>query len=584
MGKKDASSKSIKKRILPTLLISTILPLMICISIPFEIFSNNLEEFLFSAKDFIPILICIALLFIIAIFFSLLFLPETLYKICSTLIISFAFMCFVQSTYLNGNLNSLTGDDVGFGAQSVSMVSKIINLCIWIIMIVSAVTLIILLDKKGIVSTISIIFAVIVFATQTLSMLAISITNGNVFLSKQERLKLNSNEKPYEVLTTRNLTNLSSNKNIFYFCIDRFDEKFAEDALITYPTIYDNLTGFTWFQDNISNFGHTYPAIANMISNIEYDTSVYRTDYLTSAYSQSKTLPLLEEAGYDINLYTQEYYALTNANTLPKSVTNKSPVEILKTTSPILISFKMIQMSLYRVAPSIAKSLFENINSNTCNNYVRQEDASGAEAYSTDMKKVYNHIKDATFSSQEKNNFSFIHLEGCHTILYNDNWEPFKTNNPADVSVTVKQSFSIINKYINAMKDLGVYDSATIIITGDHAKHPLDESKGLVAPALTALFVKPSNSSNEPLKTSSAQVSHSNIWATIVKSASIETSVDFGKSVFEINESDSPTRKFVWHTYYDPLFEYIYEIKGKGSNFNNWKVVDTKQYNRFIEN
>ncbi len=100
----------IKKRILPTLLISSLLPLVIFLSVPFEIYANNYSEFLFSFSDFFFVGIGFFFLFVAIIFSILLLLPKRAYKVFSALIIACSFLLFFQGTFLNGKMNSLGGD------------------------------------------------------------------------------------------------------------------------------------------------------------------------------------------------------------------------------------------------------------------------------------------------------------------------------------------------------------------------------------------------------------------------------------------------------------------------------------------
>ena len=130
-------------------------------------------------------------------------------------------------------------------------------------------------------------------------------------------------------MTNKNLTTISKNKNVFYFCIDRFDEFLAESALEKYPEIYDELEGFTWFQDNVSIYGHTYPATANMLTGKTLDTSILREEFLDSVYESNNTLSVLAENGYDINIYTDEFYSFTDASVLPDYVSNAAKCEEL---------------------------------------------------------------------------------------------------------------------------------------------------------------------------------------------------------------------------------------------------------------
>ena len=133
------------------------------------------------------------------------------------------------------------------------------------------------------------------------------------------------------------------------------------------------------------------------------------------------------------------------------------------------------------------------------------------------------------------------------------------------------------------MKRLGTYDNSTIIITGDHS-HPVDDFAPLECIRMTTLFVKPSNQTGMEMQTSSAQVSHANLWATIFKSEGIAfDEAEFGKSVFDVNENEDQVRSHVWQKF-DPLYthyeEQIFEIKGSARNFDNWVIKSRKKINK----
>ena len=122
------------------------------------------------------------------------------------------------------------------------------------------------------------------------------------------------------------------------------------------------------------------------------------------------------------------------------------------------------------------------------------------------------------------------------------------------------------------MKRLGVYDKSTIIITGDHGT-PISDYTPLNGVRLTSLFVKPSTAGADvEMKTSTAQVSHENLWATIFQSEGIEYAKEtFGDSVFDVDSEKDQERKYIWHTTHETYIQYEYIVKGDGSVFENWK-------------
>ena len=128
---------TITNRIFPTLFIAFVIPFIVCICIPLEIFGNNLDEFLFSTAGFLPISLLFCLLFTLVFFLILLFLPQKAYRIACAVLIALGFMCFLQGTYLNMGLSSLSGDNLG--DKVITIGQKILNLIVWIVVVALAV-------------------------------------------------------------------------------------------------------------------------------------------------------------------------------------------------------------------------------------------------------------------------------------------------------------------------------------------------------------------------------------------------------------------------------------------------------------
>ena len=148
--------------------------------------------------------------------------------------------------------------------------------------------------------------------------------------------------------------------------------------------------------------------------------------------------------------------------------------------------------------------------------------------------------------------------------------------------MALKQSFLIIYKYIEEMKRLGIYDDATIVITGDHPA-ALSDSK-LIGEAnksddgtrVTAMLFKKSGDSNTPLETSTAQICQDDLWATIYESEGL-LHEKRGKSFFEIPEGVDRERRYLFefsvkvgNDRADEIVEY--RIVGSARNGDNWSI------------
>lgn len=583
---KPETKTVIKKRILPTALIALSVPFVLFFTVPFEIFVNNSEEFVFSAVDFLPILagICIG---VAAVFFSaFLFLPKLAYKICCNVYLALAFMFFVQGIYLNRNMSGFSTN--GSGGNSKAW--QAFNFILWLAFIGAGVGVSFIKDKKEIVKTVSVILSVVILATQSVGFVKNSVTHGEAYSSKL-KTETAADGVPLKVLTDAGLAEVSKNKNVLYFCFDRFDEFFAESARRHAPEIFGSLDGFTAFNDNVSLYGHTYPSIAYMLTNKRYEPQKRRNEFLNEVYRSDDTLSVLAENGYKTSVYTQRYYAYNLASGMPDYIANASELRSVEVLGAGKIAMNLIRMSLFRCLPVILKDSVGILTANQCNRNVKYTGEDGFKEYGTENADVCNRIKEQNFSEIDENVFKFVHLNGCHNSMATfEDYDVTASGGKEGILAEVRSSMAVVELYINRLKEIGAYKDATIIITGDHPCPFYDES-ALGGVKLTGLLVKPAGEEGTPFKVSEAPVSHGDIWPTIMRSAGLElpSSYDSKLTVFDADkmsdeERAERERTFVWHTYMysNSMDVYNYKVKGSGKDFANWSVTDSEHFERGI--
>lgn len=567
-----------KKRILPVLLAALALPMIVCMEAPFEIYGSNLEEFLFSLSDFLPF--CLLFWFISALVIAviLFFLPDRVYRFAYPVVVATAFLFFLQGTYLNMGLSSLPGDNMG---GKVSVTAVVFNTVIWVVVEGLAVGSA-FIKKRDPVKLVCLLLSIVVIGTQLINTVFIALTNDQIAVPKSERIQYSDAERVPKVMTNENLTTVSDSRNIIVFIVDRFDEMYAEKAYRETPEVYDELTGFTWFRDHISVYSHTYPSVTWMLTNKPYDCELSRAEYQNTAFEGETPLKKLHDAGYKINLYTQSYYSYNNELDLPDYISNVVPslkIPTIPLDRQLAIAGNMVLMAFYRCLPFVLKDVVGKIDSNANANIVLESRAENA--YTLDMKSVYDTLTAEDFALTGEKVFSYIHVDGCHDVVYDENWGAPSGDEVHDYAIPVRVSFHIINRYLREMKRLGVYDSSTIVITGDHGT-PIDNFHALKEASMTALFVKPAGSKTEPMKMSMAPVSHEDFWPTIFRSEGIVPEWE-GTSVFDVPEETERVRRYWWHTWVsNSLDEYVYEIRGSARDFANWKEIHHEHHDKFL--
>ena len=173
--------------------------------------------------------------------------------------------------------------------------------------------------------------------------------------------------------------------------------------------------------------------------------------------------------------------------------------------------------------------------------------------------------------------------DGCHNISLGHLTNNVSAIQKSMITSSVSISFDIINEYLQVLKDKGLYEDATIIITGDHPD-PGNNNGAPEKPKLTALFFKPSGSAGEELVQSYAPVEHKNIWPTIFQSENIARDNKGVETLYDIAEGDTTReRTHIYNTYQSSQCElYTFKITGPGTDFDNWELVHTDYLDHFI--
>ena len=564
---------SFKERLLPTILLSIAIPAITILFGTFELYYANMSEFLFSLSDFFGycILLCLGVAAII--FLSLIFLRGRVFDIVYAILAFVAFMLMIQGNYLSsGVITGFIGDG---NMEEISLALKLINLFVWLIVGTGFVCAIIFVRNREIIKTVITILMVTLIGMPLVNFFVVSISS-DVYTPVTERAESSVSDEQ-KILTSKYMTEISENKNVIYFLVDRFDARYAEKTMEEMPELFSELDGFTYYKDNISLYPRTYPSVVYMLTGQRQDFSASRKDFFASAYKTAPGLKLLSENDYKVNIYTDSYYAYEDASVMLDYASNLSGILGREVVDTFDLALNMIKGSLFfRVPFVLNEAVGQELSTPLFAKYVVFE--SDSPKHDIDNKNIYNTLTKSEYTENSENNtFSFIHMTGSHLPnLYDENWNEIDSSHESawDECLAIKVSMESINAYLRQMKEMGVYDDATIIITGDHAAAHSD-TKELSGVRRTALFVKKSGDSKTPLSISSKQVCQDNLWATIIESEGIETSINFGRSVFDIAEGETVTREYIFQRMDDGFFENItYRVVGDSSDFDNWEIVD----------
>ena len=567
------------ERLIPSILLSLAIPFTIFFFGPFEAICKNSDMLDFTFADLIGPSFLISIAVAAALFLIVWNLSGRVFDIVYTVLFGIGFMLYLQGNYLNLGLNAVEGD--GVGVSSYTGTASTINLIIWIVVLVGALVSVILIRKQREFVRLAMIVAMVAVVGVQVMMFALLSFTTDAWTPLNQRYDSSNSVSTSDdylpsILTNANLTELSTEGNVIWFVVDRFDYTYYQKMLKTDPNFFDNLDGFTLYDNHIAKYARTFPSIAYMLTGVENDYSTGRIDYFEKAYTSGTFLKELKENGYNVNVYTEKYYAYHDANVFDGVVDNLSSSDVYEVTDRMGLWGDMTRLTLFRYLPFFAKGWVGVINTSDFNGYIEYE--ANKPLFDSGMKDVYDWMTEDDFTTYNGNkNFSFIHINGCH--MPNSYYEDFSLvldeNDKWDSNLAMRVSFQLVNYYLDQLKELGLYKDATIVITGDHAA-AISDTKDLSGSRVTTLLVKKKGESGTPMAVNSAPVEQGQLLATIFQSEGIVPKNDYGTSIFEVNEGDDIKRYYHFQKTVsggdDVLV--VYEVIGDAKDFKNWTKIE----------
>ncbi len=546
------------KRLLPALLLAFALSFSFIVIGIFDLYLSNIGNYPFAFSTILwPVIgLGVACLAIITLVFIIL--RGKFYDLAISLGIGVLLAGYLQGNFLNINLGELTGDTIPWHYYSKEAV---LNSLLWMAIIL--LPFILYYFSRKVWRAACVVLPIILIGMQVAGIASVAMSTD--IAGKEQEIQSRMQEA---YLSDEGMFEVSSKNNVIVFVLDRLDQKYIDKVNRLHPGFFDKFDGFTMFPDHMSLYCRTYPSVTYLLTGeISYFDKPAET-FFTEAYQKGKFIPTLRENNYTTKMYMDAYAAYNNVSNLNGLADNiRSAQGDVQIRLPSIMK-KMVQFSAYRYAPHIAKPSFWFSEGEFANTVVFDEDTQYYDKSNDAWVMQSLQAKGLTVQDQQ-NNFSYIHWIGCHQPSLNENGDYVGEEN-TDITRHTMGEFNLVYEYLQQMKALGVYDNATIIITGDHGKS--EDSQTLGTYKTTGLFVKPAGSKDTPLQISNKPVSHANFEATVLEGAGISKD-GFGQSVWDVPENDSTPRRFLYKVDDEPYRLEEYAVTGDANDFSNWKWI-----------
>ena len=546
-----------KSKIINSILTALLPAFMLFLFGPTEIFFGNSKEFSFVFSEFIGLMIILFIVVLIVLSAILIVLPERVGSCVSAVITAISVAGYIQVMFLNKNLDLLGVNPEG---NRMALGQGIINLLIWLAILIAFICFAII--KKDAFNKSKIYIVVCLLLVQIVAFSSLMLTGDRTAFERPEgEVHLSGKEE----------MTVSSDKNVIIFILDFFSNSYRDRMLAQYPDAELELHDFTYYNNANCNYYGTFPSIAHMLSGSEVDTSSSITQWFDDIWSSEKAenfYSALHENGYIFNIYTHDNGVLMDASN-PDKLMNKFDN---LTTEPYefdinsrLMMKTLSKMSAYRMAPDLLKNCFYT-NVSEYDEIVKLT----TDAVDDSNYDFYERLETEGLSKKEgRNRVIYYHLIGTHeyATAYDGTYKEDST-----LEETAKGCMTIISEYIRQLKELGVYDDATIIITSDHGSDLKDELQIIY-------YLKKPNETHEVSPITSAPYTHCDMLPTIAASIGMD-SAPYGTSVYELHDGDLRERKVWVRTENEPGYQNdVYRIYTyTGDNLALITQVDLENY------
>jgi len=514
---------------------------------PIEIYITNISELWFSMSDIIPLVFLTAIIVCFILAGIGLVLPKRLCELYNCVLLGISLGLYIQGNWIKTDYGVLDGHDIDWSSYSGV---AIWNTLVWLICLALPFVVKYICKSKY--------KKYIKLGTICILLMQIITLSTLIFITDFEKYP-----KDHYYLTDKDLYTVSNNKNIIIFILDAFDERYLDMILEQEPDFLDGFDGFTYYTNATCSYPTTKGSMPYILTGQFYKNEQEYDSYVREAYNNTNYYDILSEAGYDIGLYTYDFFVSNDAK---KTFVNNAESGKILVNSHIGLEKAMLRFTAFRYFPHILKKHVW-FYSGIFDNYKTSQ--SEFSIFSNDNMLFYKGLIEERLQFCDDKIYHLIHLRGTHPPFELNADITYADEGEATVASAGMACLNIVREYISQLKELGVYDDSLIIITADHGQSSAFKAQ--------PIFMLKKFNNNEFVKQNNLAVSHSNIMPTVLDAIDCNTEDYIYNSLYEDIKTSDIYRKhlyYQWDNDWDK--EYLpdmteYEIDNNGVYFYTGK-------------
>lgn len=560
-----------KKPVITILLCNLFTAMTVLFFAPLEVIIANAGEFFFLFANVLWVQFLVAIIATAIATGIMCLLPARAGLTMAGLSAAFGLASYLQILFMNNHMVSLTGERFDITAGGMW-----INLIIWIV-ILAAVTAAVFIFSRKQRKTVELAMRGVAAALTVMQLVG--------FVSSVMTTNLNPESRRQEhVLTSEGQFELSKEQNTIVFILDTADAVYAEEMLERWPELKDTLSGWVWYPNATSRYNRTYPSLTYLFTAQECHMDKPVTEYVDEAWTKGMGfIKGLADAGTDVRIVTPDPELISDLADPYIANAVKYDYKAFGNLYLPRLEKVMTRIALYKCLPYQLKRLFQ---------YDMDYVNTASFKIFNDPKLHFND-KDNVFagdlhgairiSDAYPKAFRFYHLYGPHIGAdWDENLNPHIYTDKDDYPAVLRGSFRNIEDYIQQLKELGIYDDVTFIVTADHGTNfgiPAGQPLKRTTTACPLLMVKyPGADLDQPLQINRAPVSQDEFITTVEESLGVSASgLGSGKTFKDFTEGEARERYYDFIAYHDRLAGEIavreYLIDGDAGDIRNYHLT-----------
>lgn len=425
------------------------LPLIIFLVAPLVFYLGNHFEFTTNLVDTLPLLVflCIGATAILLGLLLAISRWPMLYAIISGLLVGLALSTWVQSQLFAWDFGPLDGNGVNWSKWSTH---ANLELLVWLFLVSTAITLAFRARNK-----------LLILAQGSLLLGILSLITAWV----------SSDYHPKKsVQAAKSLFSFHEKNNKILIILDSFQSDIFNEVTQNWPEEVAFLRGFTFYPNTVGGYPSTIASLPLILTGQFYKNEIPLKDWLKASYTTLNLADYHIEKGYGANIISiipNKYFEGIKAQkAFMASVGEETWAGISKQ------QLLLLNGGLFRIAPTKLKpELYDK------DNWLFLKlttDGTLPQGRNGDDLRFLNALKkNAKINSNKRGEFKLYHYAGTHAPSQVNELFKYEKDMPATKDSYVRHARGVLrflHSNLELLHKLGIYDSAEILVIGDHGR------------------------------------------------------------------------------------------------------------------